>query len=313
MIDNGQVRILLVDDTPVNLMIAGKALEKEGYDLYIADSGPLALELAKTTEFDLILLDIMMPDMDGFETYAQLRKLANYETVPILFLTAKVDIESVIHGFELGAMDFIRKTFNEAELKARVKTHVELKKTREELEKKNKSLQKAYEALEITASTDSLTQLFTRREMNKRMEYSLANFERNHRPFSVIIADIDFFKRINDTYGHECGDYVLISVANLLKDSIRKVDSAARWGGEEFLLLLPDTDACGAANLAEKIRNMVDEQVFLYKETSFRITMTLGICEYEKNMALDQLISNADRALYEGKETGRNRVMVFKK
>lgn len=309
-IQNEQIRILLVDDTPVNLEIAGKTLEREGYDLYIADSGKAALELVETTDFDLILLDIMMPEMDGFETYARIRQGANHKDVPIIFITAKVDIESLVQGFELGAVDYIRKPFNELELKARVKTHVELKKVREELEQKNASLQQAYQILEVSATTDSLPQVFNRREMAKRLEYEQTNHERNHRSFAIIIADIDYFKKVNDTYGHECGDKVLVAVAQLLKSNTRKIDCVARWGGEEFLLLLPETDAAGAAKLAEKLRKIIEDTVFYHGNAEFRITITFGVCEYKRNLTLDQLIASADNALYEGKAAGRNRVVV---
>lgn len=310
-INNEQIRILLVDDTPVNLEIAGKTLEKEGYDLYIADSGYAALELIEKINFDLILLDIMMSGMDGFETYNKIRQFENCKIIPIIFLTAKVDIESVIRGFELGAIDYIRKPFNEMELKARVRTHVELKKIREELEQKNKSLQEAYAALEITATTDPLTQLLNRREMDKRLESAMLQYQRNQRPFSIVIADIDFFKKVNDSYGHKQGDQVLIAIAEVLRNNTRKTDSISRWGGEEFLVLLPETNAAGAVNLAEKIRKNAQEVAFYHGESEFKVTLTCGICEFDGKLALDELISNADQALYEGKANGRNQCVIF--
>lgn len=310
-INNEQIRILLIDDTPVNLEIAGKTLEKEGYDLYIADNGYSALELIGKTNFDLILLDIMMPEMDGFETLIKIRQIKNCKNTPVIFLTAKVDIESVIRGFELGAIDYIRKPFNELELKARVRIHVELKKIREELEEKNKSLEEAYGILKVAATTDPLTHLLNRREMSKRMETAMLQYERYKHLFSIIIADIDFFKKVNDTYGHERGDSVLVTVAEILLNSARKTDSISRWGGEEFLLLLPETNAAGAAKLAEKIRKNTEKMVFHHGEAEFNVTMTCGICEFDGNMALDELISNADKALYDGKANGRNRCVIF--
>jgi len=309
--DNRQIRILVVDDTPANLEIAVKILEQEHYDLYIADSGSSALELIEKIDFDLILMDIMMPTMDGFETYTLIKEHEKNKDLPIIFLTAKVDIDSVVKGFELGAVDYIRKPFNGLELKARVRNHVELKKIREEAEQKNKSLLEAYETLEIIATTDPLTTLLNRREMLKRMEYERVNFERNQLPFSIIIADIDFFKKVNDTYGHDCGDHVLASVADILKENARKQDSISRWGGEEFLLMLPETDSNGAAILAEKLRIKIGESIFSTDTAEVKITMTFGISVFKGNEALDKLISKADVALYQGKESGRNRVVIF--
>lgn len=305
-IENSQIKILLTDDTPANLEIAGRVLEKEGYDLYIADSGFTALELSSETEFDLILLDIMMPEMDGFETCRRIRESEENRGIPIIFLTAKADIESVVKGFELGAVDYIRKPFNSLELKARVKNHVELKKIREELERKNIRLQEAYERLGVLARTDPLTGLLNRREVLERMEYEMVKHERNKRPFSIIIGDIDFFKQVNDTYGHQFGDQVLISIAELLRQSCRKQDSVSRWGGEEFLLLLPDTDEQGSAVLAEKLRLAVQQTAFQCGGADVKVTITFGVSSFKPLQSVDDLISGADRALYQGKKEGRN-------
>ncbi len=308
-IRNSQVKILLVDDTPANLEIAGRVLEKEGYDLYIADSGYSALELVEKTAFDLILLDIMMPGMDGFEAYRKIRQHANGKRVLVVFLSAKTDIDSVVRGFELGAVDYVRKPFNVLELRARVRNYVELKKTRELLEQKNKSLQEAYKNLEITAATDALTHLLNRREMMKRMEYERVKHMRNKRPFSIVIADIDHFKNINDTFGHKAGDDVLIAVAGILRAGIRKADSVARWGGEEFLLMLPETQADGAANLADKLRQTVGETAIPHGKSTVSVTMTFGVRQFTGG-SLDDLLIAADNALYEGKARGRNCVVA---
>lgn len=312
-IDNRQVKLLLVDDTPVNLEIAGKILEKEDYDIYIAESGYTALELIENTDFDLILMDIMMPDMDGFETYKKMKENKNFNDAPLIFLSAKVDIESVITGFQLGAVDYIRKPFNGLELKARVKTHVELTKIRKELEEKNKKLSEAYENLEIIATIDPLTKLLNRRQITKKLEEEQIRFERNNIAFSIIIADIDFFKKVNDAYGHNCGDFILKSVSDILKGTSRKQDSVSRWGGEEFLLLLPETNVEGAVVLAEKLRSKIENFNFDTGEFQLKITLTFGINVYDKIQNIDSFISKADNALYQGKQEGRNCVVVYQK
>ncbi|WP_160691734.1 diguanylate cyclase [Clostridium sp. C2-6-12] len=312
-IDNKQVKILLIDDTPVNLEIAGKILEQEGYDIYIAESGYTALSLIKYIDFDLILLDIMMPEMDGFETYKKMKEHENFNDAPVIFLTAKVDIESVVNGFELGAVDYIRKPFYGLELKARVRTHVELKKMREELEEKNKKLSSAYGKLEVIATTDPLTSLSNRREVTKKLNEEQIRFQHNNTPFSIIIADIDYFKNVNDTYGHNSGDYILKTLAQILKNSCRKQDIISRWGGEEFLLLLPGTNAYGATVLAEKLRSKIENTTFDTGEYKIKVTLTFGINVYDKSQNIDTLISKADSALYEGKQRGRNCVVIYDK
>lgn len=309
-IDNRQACVLLVDDNPLNMQVAGRALQKEGYDLHIVGSGSAALELIKKIDFDLILMDIMMPHMDGFETYGEIKQIKNCEHIPLIFLTARTDIESVVRGFELGAVDYIRKPFNELEMKARVKTHVELKKIREELEQKNQRLKEAYEQLEIVATTDMLTKLMNRREMLKRIEHERARHVRNKQPFAIAVADIDYFKKVNDTYGHECGDLVLMSVANILQAGVRGQDCVGRWGGEEFLIMLPDTGVEGAALLAERLRYKVEDSAVAYGHARVRVTLTFGICVYDGTRDLNEVISGADTALYEGKQNGRNRVVV---
>lgn len=310
-IDNSHVKILIVDDTPENLEIAGSVLEKAGYDIYVADSGQTALELMGHVSFDLILLDVMMPDMDGYEVCKRIKDHENYQDTPIIFLTAKADGESVARGFDSGSVDYIRKPFNATELRARAKTHIELKLTREELERKNARLEAVCMELEITASTDPLTKLLNRREMIQRLEGERVRHERSHRGFSLILADIDYFKLINDQYGHNQGDSVLQGVAELFRASIRKQDCAGRWGGEEFLVLLPETDTAGAAVIAEKLRNAVQSMPFECNGVELRITMTFGVAAFEGREELDVLVDRADSAMYMGKERSRNCVVIF--
>jgi diguanylate cyclase (GGDEF)-like protein len=248
----------------------------------------------------------MMPDMDGFETYNYIRNTENNIRTPIIFLTAKVDVENVVKSFEMGAVDYIRKPFNTMELKARVKTHIELSKMREELARKNKLLQEANDELKILASTDPLTSLVNRRTLLFLLDKEQSRFKRNNKPFSIIIADIDSFKRVNDTYGHNFGDYVIASIADLFRKSVRAQDCIARWGGEEYLILMPETDCTGAVIIAEKLRNTIESFVFQNNDISIHVTMTFGVSSYDNIMDTDLLINKADSALYSGKEKGKN-------
>lgn len=311
-IDNSQIRILLVDNNPINLEIAGKLLEQEEYDLYIADNGMTALELIDVASFDLILMDIIMPDIDGYKALRIIRQKEKYKHVPVIFFTGNEDIDNLPKISKLGTVDFIRKPFNGSELLARIRTHIELKKVREELDYTNIKLQQAYEKLEFISTNDPLTLLLNRREILRRMEYECNSFERNKRPFSVIIGDIDAFKQINDTYGHNYGDFILTSIAGILKTTSRKQDSISRWGGEELLLLLPDTSEKGAFILADKLRLKIEKSTFKQNEISTKVTITFGVSVYKNIQPINKLIFRADSALYEGKQSGKNCVIIAK-
>jgi diguanylate cyclase (GGDEF)-like protein len=305
-----QARILIVDDTHENMEIIGKMLEQEGYDLYLADNGVSAIDLVEKIDFDLILMDIMMPDMDGFETTVAIRQLKPDADVPVILLTAKVDIESVVKGFEIGAADYVRKPFNALELKARVKYQLSLGWMRSEIEFKNRCLQEAYDQLKQCAILDPLTKLFNRSEIMERLQHEINRFERSGKTFSILIGDIDDFKQVNDTYGHQFGDFVLQTMSDLFVENLRKQDSVSRWGGDEFLFLLPETDEAGAVILAEKLRKAIEESSIVHANHQVSMTMTFGICCFEQVQSYEALIDRADEALYQGKADGRNRVAV---
>lgn len=163
--------------------------------------------------------------------------------------------------------------------------------------------------MELMATTDYLTGLLNRRKMYKKLNEEKNRFERNKREFSVIIADIDYFKKFNDTYGHECGDFVLVQISNLIKSTLRKPDIVCRWGGEEFLLLLPETNSSQATNVIERVRKSISDKNFSYNDMELSVTLTFGICTFDQNMNIDECIASADHALYIGKKQGRNCVV----
>lgn len=305
-----QARILIVDDTHENMEIIGRVLEQEGYDLYLADNGALAIDLVGKIDFDLILMDIMMPDLDGFETTVAIRHLKPDSNIPVILLTAKADIESVVKGFEVGAADYVRKPFNALELKARVKYQLELGRLRSELEYINCCLQEAYDQLKQYAMLDPLTKIFNRREILNRLQHEINRFERNGKAFSILVGDIDYFKRVNDTYGHQFGDLVLQTLSDLFQKKLRSQDSVARWGGEEFLFLLPETDIAGAVVLADKLRKVIEATTIMHLQQSVNVTMTFGVCSIDHVKDYEELISKADEALYRGKAQGRNCVAI---
>lgn len=316
--------ILIVDDNPQNLQVLAELLDKSGYELVLALDGNQAFEFISNEKPDLILLDIMMPEIDGFEVCKRLKVKEETKDIPIIFLTAKAEVDNIVKGFETGAVDYVTKPFNTIELKMRIKTHLELKKSRDELKrynsellraneiinKKMKELQETKERLEIASNTDPLTSLYNRRYMTEKLKEEVVRYKRNQRIFSLISADIDFFKKVNDTYGHDCGDYMLKSISDIMCKNTREQDLISRWGGEEFLILLPETDVKGAEILSEKLRKIIEASLFEYDEYKISITMTFGVVAYDSEGGIDETIKKADNALYEGKAKGRNCVIA---
>lgn len=303
--------ILVVDDVSHNLKVLCNILGKRDYRIAVAKSGLQALEMVEKVTPDLILLDVMMPELDGFEVCRRLQQSPSTRDVPVIFLTAKAENENVVQGFEIGAVDYITKPFNATELLVRVQTHLELKQARQELLIKNRELTEAKEKLEQAARTDALTQLANRRGLLERFDVEKNRFERSQRSFSMLMGDIDNFKQINDNHGHNCGDYTLTSISKIMLGLVRKQDTVGRWGGEEFLLLLPETNANGARITAEKIRETIANHPFNYEGLSLSIQITFGICTYGDTCSgdIDDCIRVVDDALYKGKASGKNCVV----
>ncbi|MFC2140999.1 GGDEF domain-containing protein [Acidobacteriota bacterium] len=180
----------------------------------------------------------------------------------------------------------------------------------EQIEKQKKELSIAYKKMEMLARTDPLTQLSNRRDFLEKFQHEIIRFERSGKPFSVVLGDIDDFKSVNDRYGHDCGDLVLVAVAQIFKSMIRKQDTVGRWGGEEFILLLPEAPSKGGGTVAEGIRKRIAGEAFSYKEHQLSITITFGVCEYNSAMDIDTCVKRADEALYAGKHKGKNCVAL---
>lgn len=311
--------ILIVDDQPANLQILLDSMQDSGYRTLIARNGEGAIKQAAFAQPDLILLDVMMPGIDGFETCRRLKFQENTHDIPIIFMTALTETVDKVRGFEAGGVDYITKPFDQAELLVRIKVHLELRRYQKELQHSNQQLARtnaelciAQEKLEIAARTDPLTQLSNRRDMHEKLDYERVRYKRSQRPFCLLLGDIDDFKQFNDAYGHDCGDFILISVADMMRSMLREQDQAARWGGEEFLLMLVETDLHDARVVAEKIRKAIVAQAFLYKDLTLSVRMTFGVSvfdDYEKSV--DECIKEADLALFSGKKHGKNQVVVF--
>ena len=290
--------ILAVDDTPSNLDILIDLLSE--YDVIDATSGEEALEIVKDEKIDLILLDIMMPEMDGYEVCKRLKSDEKTKDIPIIFITGKTDEESIIKAYEYGGSDYVTKPFLPLELKARVKKELQI--------------QDMLQELKLMASTDPLTKLYNRRYFHKISEHIFTIGMREHNKISAVMMDIDKFKRFNDTYGHQAGDEILVYLGQTLRNSIRRSDIACRYGGEEFVLLLPDTDKQNALDLAEKIRKRIEVSSIKVSTTEeeLHFTISLGVSEIDFNSdkSVEAIIKRADDALYEAKNSGRNKVMM---
>ncbi|KZL91615.1 diguanylate cyclase [Clostridium magnum] len=297
-------KILVVDDEQFNVILLTKRLSKLGYEVLQAKNGHDALKLLDEHLCDLILLDIMMPDMDGFEVAKKILGNPDQKEIPIIFLTAKTSIEDKLEGLTLGAVDYITKPFDFRELQVRIK--IILKKN----ETKNKLLEESKE-LKEAACTDFLTGLLNRRHIDQVLK-NLFN-DCNQDTSSLLLMDLDYFKKINDTYGHDQGDIVLKGVAKILKNSIRNSDTVARYGGEEFIAILPSASKKAAFSIAERIRINIEQKIFNLNGQEIHITISIGsatlIREENKYQILEEWIQAADKALYKAKNNGRNLVV----
>lgn len=304
-------KILIVDDNMKNIQVLGNLLKEQEYEIAIATNGQSALNFLENMIPDLILLDVMMPGMSGYEVCREMRRTEGLIEVPVIFLTAKSESKDILEGFNSGGMDYISKPFQSAELLARVRTHLELQRTKKELKKTISQLKEANDKLSISSNTDPLTKLWNRRYVMERLKEENSRAHRSSHSFAIILCDIDHFKKVNDTFGHNGGDRTLEEFAKLLIGNSRLEDIMARWGGEEFLILLPSTDSEGALNMGEKIRHLIEMMIIPYKGTEIKITASFGITTSLGEEDLNQIINRADQALYKSKELGRNRVTTI--
>lgn len=291
--------ILIVDDTKTNVNILIELLG-DIYDLLVALDGQTALEIVDDEKVDLILLDIMMPDMDGFEVCDILKSNIETKDIPIIFITANTDENSIEKAYDIGGSDYVTKPFRPKELKARVKRELELVYLQNELK--------------LLASTDPMTHLYNRRYFTKISQHIFDLSKRDNKELSIIILDIDKFKNINDTYGHQVGDEVIISLANKLIEHQRKSDIVCRYGGEEFVLLLPNTSRDGATIVANKIREDVESLVvksISNKDLKFTISLGVSRVDIENENNIERALKNADEALYKSKNSGRNKTTTY--
>ena len=300
-------RILVVDDVPANIEIL-LAILGDIYDVLVAIDGETALEIADEEQLDLILLDVVMPDMNGYSVCEALKKDVKTKNVPVIFITAVTDEVSIERAYAVGGIDYVTKPFKPKELRARIKRELQMQALISDLAQSQRELERL-------ATTDALSGLYNRYYFSKISNELFMLAKRNQRAMSIVILDIDNFKKINDMYGHGVGDEVIKHIAKTLKDVTRQSDVICRWGGEEFLLLLPETDDEGAYTIAQNIRKVIEQSnVSVNRELEIQYRASFGVSVVDNNDAkgIEKAIHNADQALYEAKELGRNRVCMAK-
>jgi diguanylate cyclase (GGDEF)-like protein len=297
-------RVLLADDSATVRALARIELEDAGYVVIEAADGREALEHAFECAPDVVLLDIEMPVMDGYETVLALKADPRTADVPVVFLTGRVGPDDVVRALKLGGHDYLRKPPEAAELLARVSAALRVKSLQDELRARA-------DELDRVSRTDDLTGLHNRRHMEEHLRMVGAIGRRHGYPYTVLLIDIDHFKQVNDSLGHLAGDGVLQEVALRLRGSIRTEDILGRWGGEEFLVLLPHTGADAAAVLATRLRDVVSGTPFTSGDAAMMVTISIGGAAAEAPGEHD-LLPLADQELYAAKNAGRDRVRIVR-
>ena len=291
--------VLVVDDSPLVHRLLKARLRDEPVDLRHATSGSEALEFIYSNDVATVLLDLGMPGMDGFEVLRDLGEKEATTHIPILVLSGQQESQDKVMAFGLGAMDYITKPFDLAELRARMRSALRI--------------HRLVRMLSERAQLEGLTGLWNRSHLDERLEQLVSSADRSDRPFSVALFDLDHFKSINDNYGHPAGDAALQGAAELIASAVRTADIACRYGGEEFAVLMPETPPDKAQALCDRIRESIGARDWP-SHPDRKITVSIGVCGSEGSAGLppQQWLAHADAALYRAKEGGRNRVVVTK-
>ena len=304
-------KILLVEDNEAQAKSTSETLQKSGYVVLRVSDGISAIKAIMSDPPDVVLLDLQLPGMSGTEVCRWIKLNNETKGIPVIMLTAMASLDNMVAGIRAGADDYLPKPYDDIELNAKIYAALRTKALQDELRQKNTQLTELLAKVEAMASTDPLTGLFNRRHFESILDAEWKKSERYRHPITCLLADIDFFKSVNDTYGHKTGDLVLIEIAKTIKNTVRDVDTAARWGGEEFIAVLPYTNRDNGLIAAQRILEKVSAcRCELLPE--HRITVSIGLAASGPNIkSKDRLIDAADKALYEAKRKGRNRIECF--
>jgi diguanylate cyclase (GGDEF)-like protein len=300
--------ILVVDDDAVVRNEVAAVLAEAGYDVVLGEDGREALVKVRDESPDLIVMDVEMPGMGGREACRIIKGNKSFGFIPVILVTAREDVQMKVEGLELGADDYLVKPLNQLELVARVKSMLRLRALQNDLLEANERLKAVNERLQELSMTDSLTGIYNRLFFRKRLVYEMQRADRYQTPLSILMLDLDHFKRINDTHGHPFGDFVLKKIADLLTGSLRSVDIVARYGGEEIVIACPETNVKQAGIVADRIRSTIESTRLRHGGLEDKITTSIGIAVFpdERIQDADDLLRAADEALYSAKDAGRN-------
>jgi two-component system cell cycle response regulator len=293
-----QLSVLIIEDHPDQRDLLAIVLQREGYKVVTAANGLEALEKLEQDEVHIALSDIMMPKMDGFELINKIRSNSALRHIYIILITARIQEGDRVRGLDLGADDYITKPFSFSELLARVRV--------------GSRVVQYQQHLEYQTQIDSLTGLFNRRAFEKKIGEEFERSKRYGHPLSVVILDIDNFKKINDTYGHHGGDAALVRISEILRERSRRSDFPSRFGGEEFVLVLPETDQDSAIQVAKKFHEEIRSCSFGTVDKPFVLTVSMGLTSSTKKEYSDwrEMVADADCALYQAKNTGKDRIEI---
>jgi diguanylate cyclase (GGDEF)-like protein len=290
--------ILVVDDNPLNIRLMNSILEDEGYEVASVHNGSDVFEKALQFKPEVILLDIMMPGLDGFEVCKLLK--SNFETkdIPVIMVTAKTETNDIKKALDLGAHDYVKKPFDENEVLARVQSALRLKEYQDKLKD--------------MAMKDGLTGLYNHALLIDLFEKEYTKCLRDNKGITFVMLDIDYFKKVNDTYGHSVGDIVLKEVSDILNSSVRSCDIVGRYGGEEFGIVLLSYDKDEVQEICERIRTNIENVSFEIGAETIKVTISLGAyISTNNNIPTNEIIKRADEALYYSKKNGRNRLEIY--
>jgi two-component system, cell cycle response regulator len=306
-------RILIVDDDRDSVDLIVEWLTMGGYEVTSARDGQEALRRVQSDRPDLVLLDLLIPPPDGMHVLRTIKRDRVLSTIPVVVMTVKRDVKSKVECLKSGADEYIVKPFHFDELDAVLRSSLKKRYLYTSLERANQQLRDANQRLLTLTVTDERTNLLNDRYLRRRLSEEFKRAQRYGFPLSVALLDLDHFKQVNDRYGHDCGDQVLREFGKLLTENARTTDIVGRYGGEEFLIVLPNTDGIRAAIVAERIRKAADGQVYKYKEFLVRVTVSTGVASFPANTQIrdeNDLLKAADQALYRAKQVSRNRVIV---
>ncbi|MFQ5669325.1 MAG: diguanylate cyclase [Acidobacteriota bacterium] len=308
-----KIKILVVDDDPDTVTTISDWLTRKEYAVISAMTGQSVLEKAASERPALILLDVSLPDMDGLAVAGRIRRDRRTTSIPIIFVTGRTESRFKVACFEAGADDYIAKPFDFIEVETRLQAVLKKRELRDELQRANRALRRANRTLKKLLMIDEKTKLHNYRYFQERIGEEFQRATRYDSPLSCIMLDLDHFKDINDTLGHRIGDRVLEEFGRILTDTARETDLVIRYGGEEFIVLLPHTGSSQARTVAERIRKSTMTRTFTSDEAPLKLTVSCGVATYPSNPdihAEEDLVRCADEALYAAKKAGRNRTAL---